>query len=102
MVEIKMDLLQTIGLAGISLIVGYWVKDRWLKKVTIPAAVIGGLIFAILNTVLYQLKIGYITVDTGLNDFFMVLYFTTIGFNNNRYICTEHYSCGNRQHVWRG
>lgn len=79
MVEIKMDLLQTIGLAGISLIVGYWVKDRWLKKVTIPAAVIGGLIFAILNTVLYQLKIGYITVDTGLNDFFMVLYFTTIG-----------------------
>ncbi len=79
MVEIKMDLLQTIGLAGISLIVGYWAKDRWLKKVTIPAAVIGGLILAILNTVLYQLKIGYITVDTGLNDFFMVLYFTTIG-----------------------
>ena len=79
MIEVKMDLLQTIGLAGVTVIVGYWVKDRWLKKLTIPAAVIGGLIFAILNTIFYQLGIGYITVDTGLNNFFMVLYFTTIG-----------------------
>lgn len=79
MIEIKMDLLQTIGLAGLSLIVGYWLKKRWLKRLTIPAAVIGGLIFAIINTIFYQLGIGYITVNTGLNDFFMVLYFTTIG-----------------------
>ena len=71
MIEIKMDLLQTIGLAGLSSIVGYWLKKRWLKRLTIPAAVIGGLIFAIINTIFYQLGIGYITVNTGLNDFFM-------------------------------
>lgn len=81
MVEIQLDLLQSVGLVGLVLVLGYWLKDKvdWLGRLTIPAAVMGGLVFAILNTIFYILDIGYITIDTGLNNFFMVIYFTTIG-----------------------
>lgn len=81
MQAIQLDLLQTMGLAGIVLLVGYWLKNnvKWINKITIPAAVIGGLLFALLNTVFYQLGMGYILIDDTLNSFFMVFYFTTIG-----------------------
>lgn len=81
MVEIQMDLLQSVGLVGLVLVLGYWLKKHvgWLGNLTVPAAVIGGLVFAIVNTIFYMANIGYVVIDTSLNTFFMVIYFTTIG-----------------------
>ncbi|MGE4528006.1 MAG: sodium/glutamate symporter [Rhodospirillaceae bacterium] len=79
---ISLDLLQTVGLAVIVFYFGRWVKQqvRFFQTYFIPAPVIGGLIFSVL--VLVAMK-GFgvnVKMDATLQNFFMNLFFTCIGF----------------------
>lgn len=79
---ISLDLLQTVGLAVVVFYFGRWVKQqvRFLQTYFIPAPVVGGLIFSVL--VLVAMK-GFgvnVKMDATLQNFFMNLFFTCIGF----------------------
>lgn len=83
MYELKMNMIQTIGLAVIVLIIGRFFRKRvkFLETYCIPSPVIGGFLFAILNLILYKFEIVNIVFDTTLQSFFMTIFFTSVGFN---------------------
>ena len=80
--EIKFDMMQTTAMAVVIYYFGAWLKTKWsvLEKFCIPAPVVGGLIFAILNLVLKEMGILQFTLDTTLQKPFMMVFFTSIGF----------------------
>lgn len=51
-----------------------------LGKYCIPAPLVGGLCFAMVNTACYAAGIAYITFDATLQSVFMTMFFTTVGF----------------------
>lgn len=55
-------------------------KIAFLERFCIPAPVVGGLLFAIVNLVLYRSGILAISFNETLKDFFMMVFFTTVGF----------------------
>lgn len=83
MFNIKMDMIQTVGLAVIILIVGRILrtKVRIFEKYCIPSPVIGGFLFAIINLILRQTNFIIFEFDNTLQSFFMTVFFTSIGFN---------------------
>ncbi|WP_338754393.1 sodium/glutamate symporter [Bacillus sp. FJAT-52991] len=54
-------------------------KIPLFDRFCIPAPVVGGLFFAIIVTILNQLNIVEITIDTSLQSLFMLAFFTTVG-----------------------
>ena len=83
MIELKMDMIQTIGLSVILLIIGMKLrtKVKFFEKYCIPSPVIGGFLFSIIAFILRQANIITIKFDTTLQTFFMVIFFTSVGFN---------------------
>ncbi|GAA0718137.1 sodium/glutamate symporter [Clostridium malenominatum] len=79
--NIKLDMMQTVALAVVIYYFGAWVKTKvsFLEKFCIPAPVVGGLIFAIVNLILKQNGILELTLDTSLQKPFMMVFFTSIG-----------------------
>ncbi|PRR76884.1 Sodium/glutamate symport carrier protein [Clostridium liquoris] len=79
--EIKLDMMQTAALAVVIYYFGAWLKTKWsvLNKFCIPAPVVGGLTFAILNLILRESGLLKLTLDTTLQKPFMMVFFTTIG-----------------------
>lgn len=79
---IEFDLLQTVGIGVLAYILGAKIKERidFLQKFFIPSPVIGGLIFSSLVFVLKKNGLVEIKFDTYLQDFFMNMFFTCIGF----------------------
>ena len=73
--------ITTLSLAVALFLIGTFLVKRigWLNRFCIPAPVVGGLIFAILATVLKSFDILEITLDTSLQSIFMITFFTTIG-----------------------
>lgn len=80
--ELTFDVLQTIGIAVLAFILGSKIKENshFLQKFFIPSPVIGGLLVSILIFILHQAKIIEIIFDDSLQDFFMNMFFTCIGF----------------------
>ncbi len=79
---LELDLIQTLGVAVLVFVLGKAIKDRtpFFQKFFIPAPVIGGLIFSVLiyiGTVFFNLDL---TMDKVLQNFFMNIFFTCIGF----------------------
>lgn len=64
----------------------YWLGDTIIRRVSIftryciPAPLVGGLIFAAVNTALYAMGLPYITFDATLQTVFMTMFFTSVGF----------------------
>ena len=83
MFELKMDMIQTIGLSVILLIIGMKLRSKvkFFEKYCIPSPVIGGFLFSIIAFILRQSNIITIKFDTTLQTFFMVIFFTSVGFN---------------------
>ena len=81
--EIVLDLYQTTGLAMLLYALGSYLvkKVDFLRRCCIPAPVVGGVLFAILNLILHQTGLMYITFDTTLQSIFMVWFFTSVGYN---------------------
>lgn len=79
--NIKLDILQSLGLAIIALIIGMSLKKKisWLRTFFIPAPVIGGLIVSLGVFILNQTGLAYFEFDKILQDFFMNIFFTAIG-----------------------
>ncbi|WP_073507981.1 sodium/glutamate symporter [Streptobacillus notomytis] len=88
---IELDMIQTIGIAVIFLILGIKLKKRviLLQKYCIPNPIIGGIIFSGISLILRYLKIVEFNFDTTLQNFFMIMFFTSIGFNASFKLLTK-------------
>lgn len=83
MTQIQLDVYQTTGLAMLLFALGTVLVNKigFLRKVCIPAPVVGGLLFAIVNCILYMSGVVEIGFDTTLQSIFMVWFFTSVGYN---------------------
>ena len=83
MFELQLDMYQTVGLAAIVFWLGNFLikKSSFLSKYYIPAPLVGGLIFALLNTILTASGTMTISLDTTLQSILMTVFFTTVGFS---------------------
>jgi len=79
--SIKFDLVLTLALAALFLFVGMGVQRRvgWLGRASIPAAAIGGLLFALLVLALRASGTLGVALDTSLRAPLQTAFFTTIG-----------------------
>ncbi|HYP01801.1 MAG TPA: sodium/glutamate symporter [Pyrinomonadaceae bacterium] len=79
---LKFDLVLTLALAALFLFVGGVVQGRvgFLRRASIPAAAIGGLLFAGLVLVLRSRGTLGVALDTSLRAPLQIAFFTTIGF----------------------
>jgi glutamate:Na+ symporter, ESS family len=80
MTELKLDLLQTLTLAALVYFAGIQLRKRirWLDRLNIPSAVVGGLLFTALVLVFREADIS-VVLDTSLQQFLSVAFFTSIG-----------------------
>ncbi|WP_121603755.1 sodium/glutamate symporter [Virgibacillus sp. Bac332] len=78
---LEMNQVTTLFIAiAVFLLGGYLNKRiRFLERFCIPAPVVGGLLFAILVTLLKGLHLVNINLDTSLQSLFMLTFFTTVG-----------------------
>lgn len=76
------NMYQTLGLAIVLLLLGNWIKMKVgvLQKYFIPAPVVGGLLFSIIATIGHMNGVFSFTFDSTLQNFFMVVFFTSVGF----------------------
>ncbi|UAL07577.1 MAG: sodium/glutamate symporter [Candidatus Methanogranum gryphiswaldense] len=82
MFTLQLDMYQTAAVAALVLALGILLVKRsgTLRKYCIPAAVVGGLIFAFLHLVLYSAGVLEFVFDTTLQTLFMITFFCSIGF----------------------
>jgi glutamate:Na+ symporter, ESS family len=80
MMQLKLDLLQTLTLAALVYFLGIQLRRRirWLDRLNIPSAVVGGLLFTTLVLLLHNWKVT-IQLDTALQPTLSVAFFTSIG-----------------------
>ena len=80
MLELKLDLLQTLTLAAVVYFVGIQLKRRigWIDRLNIPAAVVGGLLFTALAMLGHDRFVN-IQLDTVAQPVLSVAFFTSIG-----------------------
>jgi ESS family glutamate:Na+ symporter len=80
MTQLKLDLLQTLTLAALVYFAGIQLRRRvrWLDRLNIPAAVVGGLLFTLLVLLLRRWDIS-IQLDTAMQATLSVAFFTSIG-----------------------
>ena len=79
---IELDAITTLCLACVLYLIGQSIINHAsiLRRICIPAPVIGGLLFSILVAILDSLHIVKIKLDASfIQDFFMLAFFTTIG-----------------------
>lgn len=79
---LELDMLQTLSLAVLVYLLGVFIRNRvsFFKKYFIPAPVIGGIIFSVITLIANQSLNFPIVLDNTLQDFFMNIFFTTVGF----------------------
>ena len=80
MIQLKLDLLQTLTLAALVYFAGIQLRKRvrWLDALNIPAAVLGGLLFTFLVLLLHD-RVLNLQLDTALQPTLSVAFFTSIG-----------------------
>lgn len=76
------DMYLTLGLAIVLYLLGSWIKAKVgvLQRYYIPAPVIGGTLFSVLMLIGHNTGAFSFTFDGNLRGFFMVVFFTTVGF----------------------
>ncbi|HEX5707109.1 MAG TPA: sodium/glutamate symporter [Pyrinomonadaceae bacterium] len=79
---IKFDLVYTLALGAVFLLVGYGLQRRTpaLARTSIPAAAIGGLLFALLALALRTSGTLGVSINDTLRGPLQTVFFTTIGF----------------------
>lgn len=79
--QIELDILESLGVAIIAFILGQSIKNKvgFFRKFFIPSPVIGGIIISFLNLLLSQTGLLYVEFDEIIQDFFMNIFFTSIG-----------------------
>ena len=81
MVTIPLSELETLAVGLFGLVVATAIARRvpLLARLSVPTAVIGGLLIALVATLLYQFSGTSIQFAKGLTDFFLLVFFTTVG-----------------------
>ena len=79
---LELDLVQTVGFAGVALFLGYALRRYvpWLAHHNVPAPVLGGLLVAVVMLVAQEQGVTLVRFDTTLQSPLMIAFFTTIGF----------------------
>lgn len=79
---INLNIYQTLAAAILVYYVGVFLrmKIRFLRQYCIPAPVIGGILFAIINTILYTHGLWKYEQDTIMQNICMMLFFTSVGY----------------------
>lgn len=82
MPEYTLDMFQTAGLAMLLLVLGRFLIARipFLQRCCIPAPVVGGLVFALIHLLLYRTGLLQLHFDESVKNFFMTLFFTSVGY----------------------
>lgn len=80
---LSFDIVQTLGIAVLVFSLGRLIKNKvpLFKKYFIPAPVIGGIIFSTLAYIVFSMFNVSLKMDNVLQDFFMNIFFTAIGFS---------------------
>jgi ESS family glutamate:Na+ symporter len=78
---VEFDLVFSLALAALALLVGYFVQRRvaFLRRANIPAAAVGGLLFAGLVFALRARGLAGVSLNTTLRAPLQTAFFTTIG-----------------------
>lgn len=81
--EFKLTAYQAVAVAAVVLFVGRLIikKVPALSRYCIPAPVMGGVIFSLLNLAAYASGVGHVAFDGSLQTFFMTLFFCSVGFS---------------------
>lgn len=81
MTEINLNLYYTMATVVIVYVIGQQLVKKFsiLRKYCIPAPVVGGLLFAIINTILTVTGICSITIDTSLQSLCMLMFYVSVG-----------------------
>lgn len=82
---LEFDMLQTAGLGALALVLGMCLTRRvkWLQRFCIPSPVSGGIVFSVVSLMLYKLWNVELVFDGTLKDVFMLVFFTSVGFQSN-------------------
>ena len=82
MLEINLTMYHAVAVGAAMYFLGTLIcnKVAFLNKFCIPAPLVGGLCFCILNCALYLTGTAAITMDSTLEKVFMNMFFTTVGF----------------------
>ncbi len=80
--NIDLDMYQMTAVAVVVYYIGLRLKRRFniFDQYCIPAPVIGGVLFSLLNLVMTTGGFWQLTMDTSLQGFFMTMFFTSIGY----------------------
>lgn len=80
---LELDLIRTLAIAGIALSAGMFIVSRVqvLARYNVPAAVVGGLVVALLIALARQGDLFEVKFDTSLQSALMTAFFTSIGFS---------------------
>ena len=79
---IELDIIQTLAVAVVVLFIGRFVKKyvKCLERLCIPDPVVGGIIFSLLMLAGYSSGVCVLELDTTLQNVFMTVFFTAVGF----------------------
>ena len=82
MLEINLNMYHAVALGAAMFWLGTVLTGKIgiLNRFCIPAPLVGGLCFALINTLLYAAGVAVIQFDNTLETVFMVLFFCTVGF----------------------
>ncbi len=80
MINLELDLLQTLSLAAIVYFIGIQLRKRiaWIDRLNIPAAVVGGLLFTFLLFLTHDSLLS-VRFDRSMQTVLSVAFFTSIG-----------------------
>ncbi len=82
---VSLDMLQSAGVGALALVTGMILtrKIGFLQKFCIPSPVSGGLLFSIITLLIYSLVDIELEFDTTLQNFFMLAFYTSVGFQSD-------------------
>ncbi len=82
MIHLHLDVYYTVAIAAAVLALGLFLirKSALLRRYSIPAAVVGGLIFAVIHGILYSAGVLEITFDGAMQNLLMIAFFCSVGF----------------------
>ena len=82
MFSIELNMYQAVAVAAIVLLLGRVLTGLFpvLKKYCIPEPVVGGVVYALVHVILRSAGILEISFDATLQNFFMTVFFCSVGF----------------------
>ena len=78
---IHVNMIQTLAMAVVTYYLGVWIRSKvnLLERLSIPSPVIGGMILAVILSILQAYEILVVQFDSTLLTLLMLAFFTTIG-----------------------